>query len=352
MSGSGILNTSLETAWLRYAWWMVPLVLVGTFVATWLMRTLALRTGHIVEPHARGSHTRPTPVGGGMGFVVPITIAWLAIALAWSDYVLLTTAIVSAALAAMGYIDDRRRIEPWIRLSAQATAASIIATLILWRARGTQGIEYAGYIAGAAFMLTWSANLFNFMDGIDGLCATESLFVAMGGLAVAAFTGGTTPFLLALVVLAAGILGFLPWNAPRARIFMGDGGSTWLGFVLAALAIQDAVRLPGLLSAWLVLPSLFVADATVCVIRRAYRGENITQAHRAHAYQNLTRRLGSHAKVVAVFVAFNILFLPAVFVAFEIPTYRWVATIMVYVIAVTLAVAGKSGVRGVQETSS
>lgn len=133
---------------------------------------------------------------------------------------------------------------------------------------------------------------------------------------------------------------------------MGDGGSTWLGFVLAALAIQDAVRLPGLLSAWLVLPSLFVADATVCVIRRAYRGENITQAHRAHAYQNLTRRLGSHAKVVAVFVAFNILFLPAVFVAFEIPTYRWIATIMVYVIAVTLAVAGKSGVRGVQETSS
>jgi Fuc2NAc and GlcNAc transferase len=344
--------SALDTSWIPYAVWMVPLAAIAAFAGTWCMRALALRSGHIVQPHARGSHTRPTPVGGGMGFVVPVTVAWVAISLAWGDYVLLTTAIVSAALAVMGYMDDRRRIEPWIRLAAQALAAATIATLILWRARGPQGIEYAGYIAGAAFMLTWSANLFNFMDGIDGLCATESLYVALAGLAIAACTGGSVPFLLSLAVLAAALVGFLPWNAPRARIFMGDGGSTWLGFTLAALAIQDSVRLPGLLSAWLILPALFVADATVCVIRRAYRGENVMQAHRAHAYQNLSRVLRSHGKVVAIFVGVNMLFLPAVYVALEMPAYRWIATIAAYLVAVTIAVAARSGVHGVGEAAS
>jgi Fuc2NAc and GlcNAc transferase len=343
------MNTGLETAWMPYALWLAPLVVGGAFVGTWLMRSIALRTGHIDHPHERGSHTRPTPIGGGMGFVVPVTLAWVGIAAAWGDYVLLTTAVVSAALAVMGYVDDRRRIEPWIRLTAQAAAAATIAVLILWRARGAQGVEYAGYIAGAAFMLTWSANLFNFMDGIDGLCSTECLYIALGGLAVSAFTGGSTPFLLALVVLAAGLVGFLPWNAAPAKIFMGDGGSTWLGFTLAALAIQDAVRLPGLLSAWLILPALFVADATVCVIRRAYRGENITQAHRAHAYQNLSRLLASHGKVVAIFIGVNLAFLPAVYVALEMPAYRWIATIAAYAVAVTLAIVARSGVHGVRE---
>jgi len=332
-----------------YALWLAPLVAAGAFAGTWLMRIIALGTGHIDHPHERGSHTRPTPVGGGMGFVIPVTIAWVGVAAAWGDYVLLTTAVVSAALAVMGYIDDRRRIEPWIRLTAQAVAAATIATLILWRARGSQGIEYAGYVAGAAFLLTWSANLFNFMDGIDGLCSTECLYIAMGGLAVSAITGGSTPFLLALVVLAAALVGFLPWNAAPAKIFMGDGGSTWLGFTLAALAIQDSVRLPGLLSAWLILPALFVADATVCVIRRAYRGENITKAHRAHAYQNLSRLLRSHSKVVMIVIALNLLFVPAVIVALEMPTYRWIATIAAYAVAVALVIAARSGIHGVGE---
>ncbi len=343
------MNTGLETAWMPYATWLAPLVAASAFVGTWLMRAVAVRTGHIDQPHERGSHTRPTPIGGGMGFVIPITVAWVGIAALWSDYVLLTTAVVSAALAVMGYVDDRRRIEPWIRLTAQAAAAATIAVLILWRARGAQGVEYAGYIAGAAFMLTWSANLFNFMDGIDGLCSTECLYIAMGGLAVSAITGGSTPFLLALVVLAAGLVGFLPWNAAPAKIFMGDGGSTWLGFTLAALAIQDAVRLPGLLSAWLILPALFVADATVCVIRRAYRGENITKAHRAHAYQNLSRLLRSHGKVVAIFIGVNLAFLPAVYVALDMPAYRWIATIAAYAVAVALAIVARSGVHGVGE---
>ena len=341
--------SGLETAWLPYAMWMAPLAAATAFIGTWLMRRIALRSGHIVHPHARGSHIQPTPVGGGMGFVVPVTLAWVGIAIVWDDYVLLATALVSAVLAIMGYADDRRRIEPWIRLAAQAVAAAVIATLILWRARGAQGIEYAGYIAGAAFMLTWSANLFNFMDGINGLCASESLYVAAAGLAIAALTGGSTPFLLALVVLAAALVGFLPWNVRHAKIFMGDGGSTWLGFALAALAIQDAVRLPGLLSAWLILPTLFVADATVCVIRRAYRGENVMQAHRAHAYQNIARLLQSHGKVVLIFLAVNLLFLPAVYVALEMPAYRWIATLAAYAVAVALAVAARSGVHGVGE---
>jgi Fuc2NAc and GlcNAc transferase len=228
-------------------------------------------------------------------------------------------------------------------------ASGTLAALILWKARGAQSLDHVALVLGAALMLTWSANLFNFMDGLDGLATTESLFVALGGLGLAVATGADAGFALALAALAGGLLGFLPWNAPKARIFMGDVGSTWLGFTLAALAIQDSVRLPGLLSAWMILPALFVADATVCVIRRALRGENVMAGHRAHAYQNLSRRFGSHGRVVLLFLACNLCLLPAVWLSVARPEWRWVLFVLVYAVAVGGAAFARSGVHGVAD---
>ena len=215
-----------ETVWLPYTSWLVPTVAIAGFAVTWCTQSFALHTCHVIRAYVRGSHTHATPVGGGIGFVNPITLAWAAISRAWNDYVLRTPALVSAALTVMGYLDDRPHIVPGIRLMAQAAAATAIATLILWRSHGGQGMEHPRYIAGAASMLAWRANLFSCIDDIDGLCSTGCLYIARGGLAVSAITGGPTLFLLALAVLAAGLVGFLPYNAAPTKIFMGDSSST------------------------------------------------------------------------------------------------------------------------------
>lgn len=219
---------------------MAAVMCAGVSLLTIPIRGFALRIGFVAMPNARSSHREPTPLGGGLTFVVPVTVSWFTIALLRGDVVLLLTAILGLVLAVIGYVDDRRRVPPALRLWAQLLASGALAATVLWRARGWESLDHVALVAGAAIMLTWSANLFNFMDGLDGLATTESLFVALGGLALAIWTGADHGFTLALAALAGGLLGFLPWNAPKARIFMGDVGSTWLGFSLAALAIQDS----------------------------------------------------------------------------------------------------------------
>ncbi len=328
---------------------MTALMGVGVFLLTIPLRSFALKSGFVAMPNERSSHRDPTPLGGGLAFVVPVTIAWFTLALLRQDPVLMTTALLGLGLAIIGYMDDRRRVRPGLRLGAQVLASGTLAALVLWKARGAASLDHAFLVLAAALMLTWSANLFNFMDGLDGLATTESLFVALGGLAVAVGTGADAGFTLALAAMAGGLLGFLPWNAPKARIFMGDVGSTWLGFTLAALAIQDSVRQPGLLSAWLMLPALFVADATVCVVRRAFRGENVMAGHRAHAYQNLSRQLGSHGRVVMIFMACNLCLLPAVWLSVTRPEWRWALFGLVYAVTVGGALMARSGVHGVAD---
>jgi Fuc2NAc and GlcNAc transferase len=328
---------------------MAAATCAGVFLLVVPLRNIALRTGFVAVPNARSSHRTPVPLGGGLSFVVPVSTSWFTIALLRGDGVLLLTSVLGLGLATLGYVDDRQRVSPALRLWTQALAAGILAGAVLWRARGWDGIDHVALIAAAAVLLTWSANLFNFMDGLDGLAASESLFVTLGGLALAVGTGADAGFALALAALAGGLLGFLPWNAPKARIFMGDAGSTWLGFSLAALAIQDAVRMPGLLSAWMILPALFVADATVCVVRRAVRGENVMAGHRAHAYQNLSRVLGSHGRVVLLFMGCNLCLVPAVWASVALPQWRWVIFVSVYAVAIAAAIAGRSGVHGVAD---
>lgn len=332
---------------------MVPALIALMALATWLLtspiRSFALRAGVVAQPNFRSSHKDATPLGGGLAFVVPVTVAWFVLGVVSDDMVLAATAVVGFLVAWLGFIDDQHRVSPKLRLAVQVVAAVVVSTLVLWRARGDQFLEYSWLIVGSAFILTWSANLFNFMDGLDGLATTEGMFVGLGGLAIAWYSDAPAPFLLALAAFVGALAGFLPWNAPNARIFMGDAGSTWLGFCLAALAIQDSVRKPGLLSAWLILPSLFVADATVCVIRRALRRENIMAGHRAHAYQNLSRKLGSHAMVVLIFLVANCCIAPAAWFAMTRPDARWETFALVYLVVVAAVIGARSGVHGVAD---
>ena len=160
----------------------------------------------------------------------------------------------------------------------------------------------------AAFFLVWLLNLYNFMDGIDGIASIEAITVCLGG-ALIYWLSGHESQVLVLLVLAAAVGGFLYWNFPPARIFMGDAGSGFLGLMLGVLAVSAAMVEPQLLWSWLILLGVFVLDATWTLFRRLARGDKVYEAHRSHAYQYASREHGSHLPVTLAVLAINVFWL-------------------------------------------
>lgn len=160
----------------------------------------------------------------------------------------------------------------------------------------------------AAFYLVWLLNLYNFMDGIDGIASVEAISVCLGGALLFLFVG---EFKVAQVtlVLAAAVMGFLFWNFPSARIFMGDAGSGFLGIVLGIQSLQAAWIAPQLLWSWIILLGVFIVDATFTLLRRLIRGEKVYEAHRSHAYQFASRHYGRHLPVTLAVFAINFVWL-------------------------------------------
>jgi Fuc2NAc and GlcNAc transferase len=161
----------------------------------------------------------------------------------------------------------------------------------------------------AALYLVWLINLTNFMDGIDGIAATETITVCAGAVCIYAMTPGAEDLWLAPSVLAAACLGFLAWNWPPAKIFMGDAGSGFLGLMLGGLSLQAAWTVPTLLWCWVILLGVFVVDATTTLMQRFVRGARLHDAHRTHAYQHAAQRWQAHAPVTWVVTAINVLWL-------------------------------------------
>lgn len=315
------------------------------------VRAIAVRLGAMCVPNSRSSHSLPTPRGGGIAFAAPVTLAWAAIAAWRGDSSLMVVALGAAAVAAIGAADDMRGITARIRLIVHLLAAALVA----WAAiRGSDAAGSPAWYSAAALLtigIAWMSSLFNFMDGIDGLAASEGTFIAAGGSALAALSGSTgTAFALAL--MAGGIAGFLPWNTPRARVFMGDAGSTWIGFAYASIAATECALHPELAPAWLLLPALFVADATVCVVRRASRRERLSSGHRAHAYQNLHRRLGGPTHVVFLFAMCNGVVGAAAWLCVACQQSGWATLAIVYTLTSAAAVALRSGVHGVHDPNA
>lgn len=254
-------------------------------------------------PNNRSSHERPTPRGGGLAIVVTVGVAAACAATtATLPRAVLTVLVLGGALvAAVGYADDRRGLPALPRFLVHA-AAALAAVIVLGGAvpvfpRLPAAVEFALLVVG----IVWSTNLFNFMDGIDGIAASQATFVAAASAALVAASGGApTPWLILPLATAGACVGFLAWNWPPARIFMGDVGSGFLGYWLAAVAL--ALHGAGLLGLWtsVTLGSAFIADATMTLLRRAIRRERWHEAHRSHAYQHLARRWRSHAKVTSL----------------------------------------------------
>lgn len=297
-------------------WWAALVACVLTGLLTGLIRVYAVRTNLMDVPNARSSHARATPRGGGLAIVLVTQVAVLALWLLGELGSAGAVALLAggSAVALVGWLDDRIGLSARLRLGVHLAAC----TVAVWAIVGPD----AGWLASTVLVvgMAWFLNLFNFMDGIDGIAGAEAVCSALiAALLINHFGGGAGLVALALI-LGGASLGFLVWNWAPARIFLGDAGSGYLGYTLGVMALLSARSTAVPLTTWLILAGVFIVDATVTLIRRGLRGEKVYEAHRSHAYQHLARRWGRHDRVSAAVVLINVLWLgPLAFWSVEIP---------------------------------
>jgi Fuc2NAc and GlcNAc transferase len=296
----------------------IPSLLAATFgvslvVVGWVRR-YALSNKILDLPNSRSSHTCPMPRGGGLAIFLSFGAACFALCLVDLLDLKTTVTLLSAgfSIGIVGFLDDRWSLRARTRLAVHLAAAIMVvstlgglpeAQLVRW------GITT--FWAGSIFtvlVIVWGTNLFNFMDGIDGIAASEAIFFAVAG-AWLNWADGDLGMSVALLSVGAATLGFLAWNWPPARIFMGDVGSGFLGFTITALAVLASRRGGTPIEVWPILGGVFVVDATTTLIRRILRGDAFMEPHNMHAFQHLARRLQSHKRVTLIVIAVNLLWL-------------------------------------------
>lgn len=293
---------------------VVFVVFFVSLVLTGGLRRYALARSLMDIPNARSSHSVPTPRGGGvaivLGFLSVLPILAFLGGLSWT----FTWALLGAGagIALLGFLDDHGHIAARWRLLGHFLGA---AWALFWLG-GLPSFELFGFVLDlgwlghvlAAIYLVWMLNLYNFMDGIDGIASVEAICVCLGA-CLLYWLGSFETLILAPLVLAMAVAGFLYWNFPPARIFMGDAGSGFLGVILGLLSLQAAWASPKLIWVWLILLGVFIVDATVTLLRRLLRGDKVYEAHRSHAYQFASRHYGRHLPVTFAVAAINTLWL-------------------------------------------
>ncbi|MBO0741113.1 MAG: glycosyltransferase family 4 protein [Hyphomicrobiaceae bacterium] len=251
-------------------------LLVGIFTL------IMSRWRRLEQPNERSMHSRPVPAGAGVGIVATALLLW-----PWwhtrTDAFHLVLLAGCVGLGLVSLADDHWRLSPALRLGAQAAVVAACLIALPTEARLVPILPLTLERGLVALCWLWFINLFNFMDGIDGLAGSETVAVAIGYLGVVTFAGLDDPFWRLALVIAASAGGYLYWNWHPAMVFMGDAGSIPLGFLLGWLMLDLA--LAGEWPAGLILPLYFVADATLTLLGRVRRGEALWQAHRQHFYQ-------------------------------------------------------------------
>ncbi len=273
----------------------------GLFVAligTGLLSRVLAERGVVDRPNERSSHVRVTPRGGGIAVIAAIAVGFGVLIAAGTPVPAGIGPVLGIALvlACVSWIDDIRGLPTFVRLVAQALCVAVslyILPMPVPPALDALPTLVQNLVIGLAWL--WFINLYNFMDGIDGITGVETLTIALGIAAVLGAAGGGHVLIAPALVIAAAMPGFLKWNWPPAKIFMGDVGSVTLGYLLGWLLIASG---PG--GSWIaaaIIPGYYLADATFTLFRRAFRGEKVWKAHRQHAYQQAVRNGMSHGDV-------------------------------------------------------
>ena len=327
---------------------LLVVVLLLSLIITGKVRRYAIESGMQDAPNERSSHLVATPRGGGLALV----IAFLSGVLIASYFQMINTdlsyALTGAGLlvAGIGFMDDHGHIHPVLRLVVHIAGAIWAIYWLdidkIFTGYGIDAYKWLGFVF-ILFFMVWYLNLFNFMDGIDGIAASETLFLCAAG-GVYSLLMGDQGVALLLALLAAATLGFLYWNWPPAKIFMGDVGSGFLGLILVILIFSSIMKNINGTWAWLILIALFMVDATATLIRRILHKERWYSAHRTHAYQWLARRWG-HLRTTLFYSGINIVWLlPLSYIALENPDWGAIIMIVAYiplVILVLLLGAGR-----------
>lgn len=280
-------------------------LLILSFIGVWVYRKLAVRMKIVDVPNERSSHTKPVARGGGVA-VAGVWFAAISYMFFFGDSIdpFLYYAFLSGGLIAIaGIVDDIWSISPVIRLVTQLLAGG----LALYFLGGLEKIDFGFFVIDNKWVLIpiafiaiiWMTNLFNFLDGIDGYLGAEVIFITL--VTGFMFKNGSS------LAMASVMLGFLVHNWPKARIFMGDVGSTLFGFNIAVLAIYFQNTETCSIIIWVMLSSLFWFDATLTLFRRFRNKERLMQAHRKHAYQRIVQAGFSHQKTLLIAIGINII---------------------------------------------
>jgi len=282
------------------------ILLILSFALTYFIKNYYIKNAILDEINERSSHVVPIPHGGG----IAIAVTWfIGLVYLYSmnelDMTLFYALLVGIVISIVSYFDDLYELSAKLRLLVQA----VVAVGGLAAIGGLEHIDFGLFIienkfvtnAFAFLLIIWFINLYNFLDGINGYAASEMVFLSIAGFVL--FKGDV------FLVLMVSVLGFLYWNYNKAKIFMGDVGSTLLGYNIAIFTLYYANQDSMNLWIWIILFGVFWFDATLTLFRRYRNKEKLSQAHKKHAYQRLNQSGWSHFKVTNWSIIINILLL-------------------------------------------
>lgn len=336
---------------------LVAIALLAWGVAAWVLRR-AKELRLVQMPNHRSSHDHPTPNGGGLGIAVAGSMVGLGLVLFFDWAVGGWVLGLAAVLAGVGLRDDVAHLPARVRFGVQVVVCAgvlmVLGDLPALALGGGLEFQVTGWALFGLLLLAgvWWINLFNFMDGIDGIAGVQAVFMLLAGGTMAMWAEPEAvhgPIWMWMLCVAAATVGFLLLNWPPAKIFMGDVGSTWLAFMVFALALLSVQA--GWLSyaVWLVLGAVFVTDATVTLLTRMLRGERWYEAHCSHAYQRLSRRWqgdckAGHRSVTLLAAAINGLWLmPWAWACVQWPAWSMVFMVTAYLPLVLAALWLEAG---------
>ena len=303
--------------------------IVSTFLVGLFLR-LSKKLRVYALPGERQCHSGSRPTGGGTGLIAAVALVSLLLPLCpsgeadmaasqpWLHWVLPGAVLLSM----IGWLDDRRPVSPLLRFIVQlAVSFGLIALL-----RGA-GLDWSWMqLVVGGIMVVWLMNLYNFMDGSHGMAGFEGLFVSTV-FAVLAWQAGNVLVAAMAGIVAAACAGFLPWNFPAPKIFMGDAGSVPVGFMLGALILIGGMTSSLPLPLAVLALSVFLVDSSLTLSRRVIRGERWYTPHAQHIYQRLIAQGWSHSRVLRAYQALNlVVVVPAIVLAEKLPAQAWLIT--------------------------
>ncbi len=302
----------------------LSLIFLTSFLLTGVVRRYALKNEIMDVPISRSSHSIATPVGGGLSIVITFAFSLLYLwAFKFLDLFFVSTLLASGFLVAgTGLLDDYYQIRIRFRLSIHIGVAIGVVYFLGPPFSVENSLALPVYqlwvMCGVSvFLIVWFLNLYNFMDGIDGLAANQAVFISLSG-ALLAWLGDQTNIVYSLLFLGTASFGFLVWNWPPAKIFMGDVGSGFLGITFAIISYKSVID--GIsIWCWVILFGVFIVDTGLTLILRIAYKKKWYEAHCSHAYQHGARKWGHLSITLMVSVINYCWLLPMSALAFYFP---------------------------------